>query len=429
MNKILSVSLVAAFLCAGSALAFSSAESSPTITFGQSYDLKSKPTDKARKIAKFSAPEHVITRYEYIKELMREGKMQDALKMAGEFEKESSRTEINVNFTSERDLPSQVQYLMSLVIHADILRQYGEEKKAAEKAQKALTIAEAIYEWNSLDYIMASPIIAKSMWDEGFMKLAKDYIHVNYGMSENVFPNQQIQGDLAVDQALYNSMVGINTIRDDVLPFFEIAERVYRLEPGLASIEYGSLNYYWALAYWNKGDTSNVLVSLDRAKQELEVSVSKLYPDNIIFAEVEHLYGKALLNLFKNKEAASHLKLALEKYEKTLGAKNMKVAQTLRELAIAQKYEKEIEDATINSLRGLDIVKELQGSESVELLDHYMVLAGIYVEAQKNKDAIDALNKARELNDKYYGRYSDIAKLIESNLKYVENADTYMWKK
>ncbi|MFL1706618.1 hypothetical protein ACHJH3_06380 [Campylobacter sp. MOP7] len=405
----------------------------PSITFGQSYNLQQREIDKPKPIAKFNVADHVLKRYDGMNELILNGQMKDALRVAEEFVKESSYSEINVNFSTEVDIPSQTQYLMSLLYYAEVLRAYGDLKKAAEISEKAYTVAGALREQSPADFLLAAPIIIKSLWDmweerPEFRKLATDYARRNYNVSENIFKYQAIQGKLAVAYGLNNSL-GLRTdFRMDVLRYFDIAADIFRINPGLASFEYASLPYYRAQAYMNRGRMEDVIVLLEKAKKELDVVIKINHPDNLIFADIDYMAGIAYIGLFKHTEALDSLSRALEHYKRVLGNENLKVAQVLRELSIAKKYKKDFNGAIADALSAVDIIKTLRGNEAVELLDHYISLSGIYIDAEKEKESLEALELAKYLNAKHYSKYNDVAKLLESNIKYVKNAMGYMWK-
>ena len=397
----------------------------PVINFGETQPLTTKPKDRIY-IAEFTLSPQGKERHEKIQELIKEGKIIEAKNLAKTFYDEVNEIKKGNAFLNTRSAVVEIEYLVALMDNAEIDMIMGDRNSAALKTQEIFTSIDVFRHTHPIDFFMVSPVILDSMWDQGFNELADRYVSVVYPMCKHYFADQAVCAKLRIHEGL--SKIIRWKKKDDGLVEIQNAREQYANQIGLASIGYIEALYANALAYRYLNDLKSADQVLDFAMKEANASAIKKYPLNPVFGKIYMLYGEIEVKDFQNKQAIAHYKQAVDFYSKTTGAKSISLAEAYRQLAVAEKYDGDFQEAVKTAVKAIDVMRGIYGDDSVELVGYYMSLGGIYADWDHPKEGIEAFKIARELNEKHRGQFHELNKLIDSDIKYLENVSSYRWK-
>ena len=400
-------------------------EDKPVINFGETKTLDTKPKEKIY-IAEFTLSPQGKERHKKIQELIKQGKIIEAKNAAKAFFDEVNDIKKGNVFLNTRSSFIEIEYIVALMDCAKIDMIMGENEAAALKTQEIFSLIEVFRNTYPIDFFMVAPVILDSMWEQGFIELADKYTSVVYPMCRTYFGDQATCASLKIHEGLAKIIRWKK--RDEGLIEIQEARDQYANQVGLASIEYIEALYANALAYRYLNDFKSVGQVLDFTMKEANASAIKKYPLNPIFGKIYMLYGETELNDFGHKAAIKHFGQAVDFYKETTGGKSVSLAEAYRKLAIALKYNNDFQESVNNAVRAIDIIRGIYGEDSVELVSYYMSLGGIYADWGKSKDAIEAFQFAKKLNEKHRGPFNELNQLIESNIKYLENVSSYKWK-
>lgn len=396
----------------------------PVINFGETKKLDTKPQERVY-LSEFTLSPQSKERHEKINTLIKQGKIVEAKAIAESFYNDVNEVKKGNVFLDTRSAIIEIEYLVALMDLAKIDMIMGDTEKAALKTQEMFSLVEILRTTHPIDFFLLSPVILDSMWKKGFIELADKYVSVVYPMCKTYFGGQAVCAELKIHSGLAKIIRWKK--RDEGLIEIQEARDSYANQIGLASPEYIESLYSNALAYRYLNDYKSVEQVLDFAVSEAAVSVSKNYPLNPVFGKIYMLYGEVELHNFQNKKAVQSFKKAVDFYLQSTG-KSLALAEAYRQLAIAQKYDKDFKEAANFAIKAIDIVADIYGSQSLDIVPYYMTLGGVYTDWDKPKDGIEAFQYARKINEKHNGSFHELNKLIDSNIKYLENLSSYRWK-
>lgn len=428
------LSLTATIVMASPSISFSqlsqqaksAQDEEPVIDFGTTKPLNTKPQERVY-IAELTLSPQAKERHEKILELIKKGEILKAKTMAKAFFDEVNEIKKENSFLNTRSTTIEIEYLTALLDCAKIDMIMGESKAAALKTQEAFSLIAVFRNTHPIDFFLLAPTILDSMWEQNFTELADKYVSVVYPLCKTFFGGQVACAKLKINEGLAQIIYWKK--KNEGLVEIQDARDQYAKQLGLASIEYIEAIYANALAYTYLNDYKSVEQILDFAMKEANVSVIHKYPLNPVFGKIYMLFGETKMLNFENKAAIDYYTKAVDFYLKTTGEKSVALAKAYKQLAIAQKYNKDFGDSAKSAVRAIDTISNIYGNDSVELVEYYLTLGGIYADWEKPKEGIEVFNLAKEINQKHRGSFNDLNKLIDSNIKYLENVSSYRWKK